>query len=59
MLMPARPLTNKKYKFSKRRNGDPPKLLSKSILAKNKINWIAKFSDIEHIISSMWKIYKE
>jgi UDP-glucose 4-epimerase len=47
------------YKFADRRAGDPDILLSNNVLAKQELNWVAKFSNIENIISSMWQIYKK
>ena len=52
-------ITNKKIKFKVvgRRDGDPSTLVSKSILAKEKIDWECSLSDMETILSSMWNMY--
>ena len=42
------------YAFSKKREGDPPILMSNSILAKKILKWEPKFSSIETIIESAW-----
>ena len=46
------------YRIVDRRPGDPDKLYSDSMKAKNILNWEPKFSDLDTIINSMWKIYK-
>jgi len=46
------------YRIVDRRPGDPDKLYSDSMKAKNIIDWEPEFSDLDTIIDSMWKIYK-
>lgn len=46
-----------KYKFGKRRDGDPPKLLASSLKAKSILNWTPIQSDIHSIVQSMWNLY--
>ena len=41
-----------------RRPGDPAKLVASSTLAKEKLNWVAKCSDLDTIIASTWYAYK-
>ncbi len=48
-----------KYSIVDRRAGDPEKLIASSALAKKTINWEAKYSDLETILSSMWKLYSK
>jgi UDP-glucose 4-epimerase len=43
--------------ITKRREGDPPILYASSKLAKKKINYKAKNSDLKTIISTMWETY--
>ncbi len=54
-------ITKKKIKYSivDRRDGDPAKLIAISNLAKKKINWEAKYSDLETILTSMWELYRK
>ena len=51
-------ITNKEIKYSiiDRREGDPDKLFASS---NGILNYSNKYSDLETIISSMWKIYKD
>ena len=46
------------YKIVGRREGDPEKLVAISKFTKDTICWECKYSDIETIIDSMWKVYK-
>ncbi|MEA3500516.1 MAG: UDP-glucose 4-epimerase GalE [Candidatus Marinimicrobia bacterium] len=48
-----------KYSIVNRRAGDPAKLIASSDLAKKTIKWEAKYSDLETILSSMWKLYSK
>ncbi|WP_108663886.1 UDP-glucose 4-epimerase GalE [Acuticoccus kandeliae] len=52
----ARFITNKEIntRILNNRMGDPPVLYANSNLAKSEINWIAKRSDIDTIISDAW-----
>ena len=52
-------ITNKniKYNIVERRPGDPDKLYATSHQAKNILNWIPQYSDLNTILESMWKIY--
>ena len=45
------------YKIKKRRDGDLAELITISNRAKELINWECKYSSIDCILSSMWKIY--
>ena len=47
------------YKIVDRRLGDPDKLYATSNEAKSILNWEPKFSDLDIIIDSMWKVYKK
>ena len=51
-------ITNKEIKYSivDRREGDPDKLFASS---NGTLNYSNKYSDLETIINSMWKIYKD
>ncbi len=53
-------LLNKKikFKFSNRREGDPPILVSKSKQAHQLLKWEVRYSDIDNILSSMYHYYK-
>ena len=55
----AQSITKKeiKYKFVEKRIGDSAKMVSKYNLAKELIDWKPKFSEINTIIDSMWRIY--
>ena len=46
------------YKIVGRRAGDPTKLIAASKFAKDKICWEYKYSDMDTILDSMWKVYK-
>ena len=45
------------YKIVDKRDGDPPKMVAVSKLAKNKISWVCEYSNIETILNSMWNVY--
>jgi len=47
------------FNFENRRIGDSDVLISKSSLAKELINWEARYSDLDTIISSTWQVYKK
>ena len=47
------------YEFVDRRLGDSAELISNTIKSKKELDWTAKFSDMEKIISTMWSIYKK
>ena len=40
-----------------RRAGDPAKLVASSALAKNKLNWVPQYSDVETLIKTSWNAY--
>ena len=40
-----------------RRHGDPAQLIAVSKLAKDKIGFECKYSDLETILESMWNVY--
>ena len=46
-----------KYEINDRRNGDTDTVIAKASLARQLIGWKAKYSDIDTIIKSTWKIY--
>ena len=50
---------NLNIKIVNRREGDPPKLISSSKLAKKLLGWNAINSNIENIIKSSWEMYKK
>ncbi|MEA1985987.1 MAG: UDP-glucose 4-epimerase GalE, partial [Candidatus Marinimicrobia bacterium] len=54
-------ISNTKINYSvvERRDGDPATLIASSKLAKEKIGWEAKHSDLETILSSMWELYSK
>lgn len=56
----ARRITGKEIPaiISPRRPGDPAKLVATSTYAKKELGWSAKFSDLDTIISSTWKVYQ-
>ncbi|HAK45110.1 MAG TPA: UDP-glucose 4-epimerase GalE [Spirochaeta sp.] len=41
-----------------RRPGDPAKLVASSAKAKEKLGWVAKYSDCETLIKTSWEVYK-
>lgn len=41
-----------------RRAGDPATLLASSKLAQKELGWTAKYSDLETILASTWRVYK-
>lgn len=61
VIKQAQIITSKKINFNivDKRAGDPEKIFAKSINAKKLLNWEAEFSDIETIIKSMWKVYRD
>ena len=61
MLNEARRITGKEIpsKFVARREGDPPSSYASSKLATETIGWSPKYSSIETLISSTWKIYSK
>ena len=46
------------YEIGPRRTGDPAKLVASSDLARKCLNWEARHSDLESLIGSTWKLYK-
>jgi UDP-glucose 4-epimerase len=56
----AEKVTKKKisYEIVGRRDGDPAELTAISMRAKKLLNWEAKHSDIETLLSTIWEIYK-
>jgi len=46
-------------KISARRAGDPAKLTASCSLARELLGWEAKHSDLETLISTSWKVYKQ
>ena len=60
MLEAARKITGQEIKaeYSERRPGDPAQLTASSTLAKEKLGWEPKYSDINTLLDSTWKAYK-
>ena len=56
----ARRITGKEIPaiISPMRQGDPEKLVATSTYAKKELGWSAKYSDLDTIISSTWKVYQ-
>ncbi len=48
-----------KVKYSKRRPGDPAKLVASSYKAKKLLNWKPKYSDLKTIIKTAWEWQKK
>ena len=46
------------YQIVGRRDGDPDKVIASFAKANKILNWKAKYSDLETILSTMWNIYK-
>ncbi|MBH10652.1 MAG: UDP-glucose 4-epimerase GalE [Candidatus Marinimicrobia bacterium] len=46
------------YKFTDRRKGDPPTVLAISKKVNDILKWKPRYSDLETLIQSSWKIYK-
>ncbi|NHZ87146.1 MAG: UDP-glucose 4-epimerase GalE [Planctomycetia bacterium] len=46
------------YKIIGRRDGDPDTVVASFAKANRILNWKAKYSDLETILSTMWNIYK-
>ena len=42
-----------------RRDGDPQSLYAKSNLANDLLDWSPKYSNLETIMQSMWRLYKK
>lgn len=59
MLEMAREITNEKIpsRFVARREGDPATSFASSALAVKTIGWAPKYSSLETLISSTWKMY--
>ena len=61
MLESARKITGKPIPadFVERRAGDPANLVASSALAREKLGWTPKFSDVETLIKSTWNAYQK
>ena len=61
MVDAARRITGKDIKadYVERRPGDPAQLTAKSDLAKEKLGWEAKYSDVDTLIGSTYSAYKK
>ncbi|WP_407399849.1 UDP-glucose 4-epimerase GalE [Treponema sp.] len=61
MVDAARRITGKEIKadYVERRPGDPAQLTAKSDLAKEKLGWEAKYSDVDTLIGSTYNAYKK
>lgn len=61
MLEAARRITGKKIPadFVERRAGDPATLVASSAYAREKLNWVPKYSDVDTLIGSTWNAYQE
>ena len=46
------------YKIVSRREGDPGTLVANSKLAKETLNWVPKYTKLNHLLESMWNVYK-
>lgn len=59
MLETARKITGKEIPadFVERRPGDPATLVATSAFAREKLNWIPKYSDMETLLKSTWDAY--
>ena len=42
-----------------RRAGDPPELVASSALARKVLGWEPKYSDIDSIVDTTWKVYRD
>jgi UDP-glucose 4-epimerase len=60
IIKAARKITNSDIRIvqSKRRDGDPAKLIASSEKAEKELGWVRKFNDISSIISSAWKYHQ-
>ncbi len=60
MLEAARRITGKEIKaeFGGRRPGDPAELVASSALAKEKLGWVARYSDVDTLVETSWKAYR-
>lgn len=47
------------YQIVSRRDGDPDKVVASFAKANKILNWEAKYSDLETILESMWRVYKD
>jgi len=47
------------YKNVERRPGDPDDLVAKSLYAENRLKWKPQYSDLETLLKSTWKMYRE
>ena len=45
------------YKIVDRRPGDPDDLVAKSLYAEDLLDWKPKYSDLNTLLTSMWKMY--
>lgn len=61
MILKTQEIIGKKipYEFAPRRAGDPAVVTAKAEKAKEILGWEAKHSDLENIISSTWRLYKD
>lgn len=59
MLEEARKITGKEIPadFVERRPGDPATLVATSALAREKLGWVPKYSDVHTLLDSTWKAY--
>lgn len=59
MIEAARKITGQPIPadYVERRPGDPASLVASAKMASEKLNWKAEHSDIETLVSSMWKAY--
>lgn len=61
MIDAARRITGKEIptKIVERRAGDPACLYATSAYAREKLNWVPKYSDVDTLISSTWQAYQK
>jgi len=59
MLDAARKITGKEIPadFAERRAGDPATLVATSAYAREKLNWVPKYSDVDTLLKSTWDAY--
>ena len=60
MIEAARKITGVDIKavIAERRPGDPARLTASARLAKEQLNWQAKYSDVETLLATTWNVYK-
>ena len=61
MVERARAITGRKIsaEVTGRRAGDPSELVASSLKARELLGWVPKFSDVDTLIASTWKMYEK